>query len=245
MPYFIALLNFKGGTAKTTSVLNIAAAIAQSGRRVLAVDLDPQHNLTQSAGIEPQSTVYDALTNKQPLPVVEIAPGLNIAPNGLEMVKLELELAATVRREYRLQQSLKPHLSNFDYFFFDCPPSLGLITANALFAADKVAVFVPVQAEFLSLKGFAVLNSALENLEMGISKTFVTRYDGRKVLARSVLDSIKNALGERVFKTMIRENVSLAEAPANGMDIFRHAPGSHGAEDYAALTAEIIEYFEK
>ena len=149
-----------------------------------------------------------------------------------------------VRREYLLQQSIKPHLPNFDYFIFDCPPSLSLATANALFAADNVAVFVPVQAEFLALKGFSILADALNGLGMEIGRTFVTRYDKRKVLGRSVLDALNASMGGKMFKTFIRENIALAEAPASGTDIFTASPTSTGAADYAALAAETIQFFE-
>lgn len=244
MPHFIQFLNFKGGTGKTTSVLNVGAALAGAGYRVCMVDMDAQHNLTQSCGVdEPQTTVYSSMVEKKPLVLSEIAPNLYLAANGLEMVKFEIEAAAMVRREYLLQQSLKPHAKDFDFFLFDCPPSLGLSTINALFASDNVAVFVPVEAEFLALKGFAVLNEALQNVEMEISRAFVTKYDKRKILARSVLDAMQTQFGDKLFKTLIRENVALAEAPAVGLDIFRHEPTSAGAYDYAELTKEILKYF--
>lgn len=246
MPHFIAMLNFKGGTGKTTSTLNLAAALAALGHRVLVVDLDAQHNLTQSAGVdEPAETVYHALVNRKPLPVVELSPGLWLAPNGLEMIKFDMEVAASVRREYLLKSSLTNHLPNFDYIIFDCPPSLSLATANALFAADTVAVFVPVQAEFLALKGFAILSDALQGLGMEIAKTFVTRYDKRKVLNRSVLDALAAAMGGKLFATFIRENIALAESPASGGHIFATAPNSTGASDYKNLALETVEHFKK
>lgn len=245
MPHFIAMLNFKGGTGKTTSCVNLAAALAATGRRVCLVDMDAQHNLTQSFGVdEPAETVYHALISKKPLPIVELSPGLWLAPNGLEMIKFDIEVAATVRREYLLRASLSKHLPNFDYFIFDCPPSLSLATANALFAADAVAVFVPVQAEFLALKGFSILSDALEGLGMEIGRCFVTRYDKRKVLNRSVLDALHGAMAGKMFATCIRENIALAESPANGGHIFATSPSSTGASDYNALALETIQFFE-
>jgi chromosome partitioning protein len=241
----IAFLNFKGGVGKTTSVVNVGAGLARSGKRVLLVDLDAQHNLTQSFAVEePEKTVYDALIGKTALPVMEVGERLYLSPNGLKMVKAEMELVSQIKREYFLRRSLAPILNDFDYILFDCPPALGLITANALFAADDVRVFVPIESEFLSLKGYTILNEALENLEMEVARVFLTKYDRRKVLNRSVRQAVCKQLKERAFDTCIRENVSLAECPSSGQTIFDYAPTSTGAQDYARLTNEILKYFD-
>lgn len=239
---YIAFLNFKGGTAKTTSVRNIAAALVGVNYRVLMIDLDPQHNLTQSTGTEAaeNKTVYHALSNGTPLHIEVLPNGSHLAPNDLNMIKFDLEAAAKLRREYLLQKCLSDVADNYDFIIFDCPPSLGLVTANALFAADDVKVIVPVEAEFFALKGFSVLRDALQNIGIDIHSVFVTKYDRRKILNRSVYDAVQNLEGVGL-KTAIRQNIAIAEAPAEGKDIFEYDAGSNGAKDYFALTKELTE----
>lgn len=244
MATHIAFLNFKGGVGKTTSVVNIGAALSRAGKRVLIVDLDAQHNLTQSLGVEePEQTVYDAMIGKKALPLVNIDKNLFLAPNNLKMVKIEMELVSQMKREYFLKKSLSKHISNFDFILFDCPPSLGLVTANALFASDEVHVFVPIESEFLSLKGYSILNEALQNLEMEVSRVFLTKYDRRKVLNRSVRNTVRRQLKEKAFENYIRDNISIAECPASGQHIFKYAPKSNGAADYKKLTTEILKNY--
>ena len=239
---YLCFLNFKGGTGKTTSVSNIAAALAGGGYKTLMIDLDPQHNLTQSTGAEPEAnkTVYHALTNKVPLHIEKLKNGVHIAANDLNMIKFELEAAAQLRREYILQSSLSTISENYDYILFDCPPSLGLVTAQALFAANDVKVIVPVEAEFFALKGFTVLRDALKNIGIGIHSVFVTKYDKRKILNRSVYDAVQGMEGIGL-KATIRQNIAIAEAPAKGKDIFDYDPNSNGAKDYFAVTKELIK----
>jgi chromosome partitioning protein len=157
----------------------------------------------------------------------------------LELIKAEIELAAEFKREDILNRLLANVTPQYDYILLDCPPSLGLLTINAFVASDDI--YVPVEAEFLALKGYAVLSEAIGRIGLTIDKVFVTKYDGRKILNRNVLDTIQGSLGDAAFKTTIRENVALAEAPTQGLDIFRYAPRSIGAEDYRALTQEIME----
>jgi chromosome partitioning protein len=236
----ISIANFKGGVGKTTSTINIGAALQNSGKRVLLLDLDPQYNLTQSLGVtEVERPVYGSLRGEYPLSPLVIMDGLDLIPSSLELIKAEIELAAEFKREDILNRLLAPLTPQYDYILLDCPPSLGLLTINAFVASDDI--YVPVEAEFLALKGYAVLSEAIGRIGLTIDKVFVTKYDGRKILNRNVLDTIQNSLGEAAFKTTIRENVALAEAPTQGLDIFRYAPRSIGADDYRALAKEIME----
>ena len=235
----ISIANFKGGVGKTTSTINIGAALQNSGKRVLLLDLDPQYNLTQSLGVtEVERPVYGSLRGEYPLSPLTIMDGLDLIPSSLELIKAEIELAAEFKREDILNRLLAPLTPQYDYILLDCPPSLGLLTINAFVASDDI--YVPVEAEFLALKGYAVLSEAIGRIGLTIDKVFVTKYDGRKILNRNVLDTIQNSLGDAAFKTAIRENVALAEAPTQGLDIFRYAPRSIGADDYRALSKEIM-----
>ena len=231
----ISIANFKGGVGKTTSTINIGAALQILGKRVLLLDLDPQFNLTQSLGLsEVERPVYGSLRGDYPLTPLKIMDGLDLIPSSLELIKAEIELAAEFKREDILNRLLAPLTPQYDYILLDCPPSLGLLTINAFVASDDI--YVPVEAEFLALKGYAVLSEAIGRIGLTIDKVFVTKYDGRKILNRNVLDTIQGSLGDAAFKTTIRENVALAEAPTQGLDIFRYAPRSIGADDYRALT---------
>ena len=235
----ISIANFKGGVGKTTSTINIGAALQQAGKKVLLIDLDPQFNLTQSLGMsDVERPVYGSLRGEYPLSPIRIMAGLDLIPSSLELIKAEIELAAEFKREDILNRLLANLTPQYDYILLDCPPSLGLLTINAFVASDDI--YVPVEAEFLALKGYAVLSEAIGRIGLTIDKVFVTKYDGRKILNRNVLDTIQGSLGDAAFKTTIRENVALAEAPTQGLDIFRYAPRSIGADDYRALTAEII-----
>jgi chromosome partitioning protein len=235
----ISIANFKGGVGKTTSTINIGAAIHQAGKRVLLLDLDPQFNLTQSLGVtDVERPVYGSLRGEYPLTPITIMDGLDLIPSSLELIKAEIELAAEFKRENILDRLLANLTPQYDYILLDCPPSLGLLTINAFVASDDI--YVPVEAEFLALKGYAVLSEAIGRIGLTIDKVFVTKYDGRKILNRNVLDTIQGSLGDAAFKTCIRENVALAEAPTQGLDIFRYAPKSIGADDYRALALEIM-----
>jgi chromosome partitioning protein len=236
----ISMANFKGGVGKTTSTINIGAALHNLGKRVLLLDLDPQYNLTQSLGVtHVERPVYGSLRGEYPLSPLTIMDGLDLIPSSLELIKAEIELAAEFKREDILNRLLAPLTPQYDYILLDCPPSLGLLTINAFVASDDI--YVPVEAEFLALKGYAVLSEAIGRIGLTIDKVFVTKYDGRKILNRNVLDTIQNSLADAAFRTTIRENVALAEAPTQGLDIFRYAPRSIGADDYRALAKEIME----
>ena len=236
----IAIANFKGGVGKTTSTLNIGAGLSILGKKVLLIDLDPQYNLTQSIGIdEPQRSIYHALRGDEPLQPEKVREGLDIITSSIDLIRAELELSGVYQREQVLEKLLQPIREDYDYILIDCPPSLGVLTFNAFTAADLI--YIPIEAEFLALKGYSILNETLESVGLQIDKVFITKYDRRKVLNRSVLDSIKQTMKDKAFKTVVRENVTLAETPAVGMDVFSYDATSAGAEDYMNLCKEIIE----
>ena len=242
----ISIANFKGGVGKTTSTINIGAALQRAGKKVLLVDLDPQFNLTQSLGIiDVNRPIYGALRGEYALEPIEILGGktpkergLDLIPSSLELIKAEIELSAEFKREEILSRLLAPLTHQYDYIILDCPPSLGLLTINAFVSSDDI--YVPIEAEFLALKGYAVLNEAIGRIGLNVDKVFITKFDGRKILNRNVSDTISHSLGDVAFKTIIRENVALAEAPTQGLDIFRYAPRSIGADDYSNLATEIM-----
>lgn len=239
MATVIALANFKGGVGKTTSTINLGAALQEKGKRVLLVDLDAQYNLTQSLGLEGDSfQLYNALSTGAALEPVEVAGGLFVIPSSLELIKADIELSSRFKREEVLSALLEPLSSSYDYILLDCPPSLGVLTLNAFVAARFL--IVPIEAEFLALKGYTVLTEALSSIGLQIDRVFITKYDGRKVLNRNVLQSIRANLGERAFSTVIRENIALAEAPAAGLPVTSYQPSSYGAADYRSLAEELL-----
>jgi chromosome partitioning protein len=244
----IALVNQKGGVGKTTSVINIGAGIAGLGKRVAVVDLDPQAHLTSSLGIrahELENTVYEVLKGEAEIQRAVIErDGLTVVPSTLDLSGAEVELSNEAGREFLLREALEA-LEGYDYILLDAPPSLGLLSLNALTASSHL--IIPLQAEFLALQGMSKLLETIEkvkgrlNKKLDISGIIVTHYDGRKNLNREVAEKITGHFGEKVFKRFVRDNISLAEAPSFGLDIFKYRPSSHGAEDYMALSKEILE----
>ena len=244
MSNIITISNHKGGVGKTTSALNIGAGLASLGKTVLLVDLDPQANLSQSLGIrEPVETVYGSIRGDYPLRPLTIAKGLDLIPSTLDLSGAEIELSSETGREYILRELLEPVREAYDYILIDSPPSLGLLTINALTASNEV--FIPLQAQYLALQGLSKLVEVIEKIQKRLNQSlriggvFITQYDHRKVLNRNVVETIETHFKEKVFKTRIRDNVALAEAPTAGLDIFSYAPKSYGAEDYLALSKEI------
>lgn len=248
----IAVFNHKGGVGKTTTVANLGAGLARRGRRVLLVDVDPQACLTVHFGIDPERaerTIYDVLCRDLPFAdAVRELEGDTLlgVPSHLDLAGAELELATTMGRERLLRDALERYLGtrgDIDYVLFDCPPSLGILTVNALAAADEV--FVPLQTEFLALRGVGKLVDVVTlvrrrlNPTVHITGILPTLSRTGTLLAREVQEEIARHFGSKVFKTRIRSNVKLAEAPSHGKSIFAYAPGSAGAEDYAALAGEV------
>lgn len=254
MAHIIAFANHKGGVGKTTSVANIGAALHQKGNRVLLVDLDAQQNLTScflpDDKVEAlEVSIYNALVGKEPLPVITLKDGLSIVPSGIELARAEIDLSQKLAREQLLKRLLQPRAEEYDFILLDCPPSLGVITTNALTAAE--ALYIPLTAEALPLKGLRMLEAVVEEVKESINPTlslsgvFVTRYNTRKSLNNMVLETIAEKYGSVVFATKIRENVAIAEAPLMQQPICEYAPKSKGAEDYEALTEEILSRWNK
>lgn len=235
----ISIANFKGGVGKTTSTINIGAGLSNRKKRTLLIDLDPQFNLTQSLGItEPKTTIYDSLCGKQKLQPIEVYKNLEVVASSLHLVRAEGELNARFKREFILSKLLEPIKANYDYILIDCPPALGILTMNSFIASDYI--FIPIEAEYLALSGYSILAEALEEVGLEIDKVFITKFDSRKILNRNVEESIRKNLPDKIFKTKIRNNIALAEAPAQSLDIFRYDSKSNGAEDYLNLCKEII-----
>jgi chromosome partitioning protein len=244
MGQIISLLNHKGGVGKTTSTINIGAAMVEFGQRVLLVDLDPQANLTLSLGVPRQPvTIYEAIRGESDLQPYTVRPGLDVIMSTLDLSSAEMELINEAGREYILREVFDTVIDDYDYILIDCPPSLGLLTLNALTASQYV--LIPLQTEFLALQGLAKIKQVIQkvkirlNKELQIGGVIATMYDARKVLNRDVVETIRKYFGPQVFDTYIRDNVALAEAPAQRKDIFAYSPRSNGAEDYLSLAQEI------
>ncbi len=249
MARVISLLNHKGGVGKTTSAINIAAGLAQLGRRTLLIDLDPQASLTISLGVPRQPvTIYEAFRGEAELMPFSVKTHLDIITSRLELSGVETELLNEAGREYILAELIEPLRDDYEFIVMDCPPSLGLLTLNALTASDFV--YIPMQTEFLALQGLAKIKQVIDkvrfrlNKQLEIGGVIATMYDSRKILNRDVVDMIKKYFGEKVFQTMIRDNVALAEAPSQRQDIFSYSPSSPGAEDYLNLCREILDRLE-
>ena len=250
MSLIISLLNHKGGVGKTTSAINIGAGLAELGKKVLLIDLDPQANLTLSLGIPRHPvTIYESLRGESPLVPYKIKDNLDVVISTLDLSGAEMELINEAGREFLLKELFDPVRDNYDYIIIDCPPSLGLLTLNSLAASDLI--YIPLQTEFLAMQGLAKIKQVIQKVKLRLNKklaiggVIATMYDGRKVLNRDVVATINKYFGELVFRTMIRSNVALAEAPAQRKDIFAYSPNSAGAEDYLNLCREIIERTEK
>ncbi len=249
MAFVISLLNHKGGVGKTTSAISIGAGLVELGRRVLLIDLDPQANLTLSLGLgRPKVTIYESMRGEAELEPIEYREGFDIVTSSLDLSGAEMELINEAGREFILRELIDPHLLNYDYIIIDCPPSLGLLTLNALTSSHTV--MIPLQTQFLALQGLVKIKQVVDKVRFRLNKKLTiggvipTMYDSRKVLNRDVVETIQKHFGDRVFKTFIRDNVALAEAPASGQDIFSYNKRSNGAKDYLALSREIVERME-
>jgi len=241
----IAIANQKGGVAKTTSAINIGAGLFILGKRVLLVDLDPQANLTLSLGIKvnKDKTSYELITGKASFEDVKIdRDGLHIIPSKTSLVRVESDLVSDT--ESVLKKALQP-VQHYDYIIIDTPPSLNILTLNALVAADEV--LITVQTQFLAMQGLGDVLKTIEavkqkfNPSLKIGGIIATIFTQRKKLHQEVLEEIKKYFGDKVFKTTIRDNIALAEAPSYGKTIFEYQKNSYGAEDYMSLCKEILK----
>ncbi len=254
------VVNQKGGVGKTTTAVNLGAALAAKGKRVLLVDIDPQSNLTTHLGLGgrpegdeivettpiPEITVYEVLKGQKGIRdvVIRRSENLDIVPSSLLLSAADLELGGVIGRELILKRALNDVDSEYDYIIIDCPPALGLLSLNGL--ADVTKVVIPVQSEYLALHGVRQLLDTVDqvrdvyNPALSVGGVLICLHDARKRLARAVFDTIKSYFGELVFETVIRTNVALAEAPASGQTIFEYAPKSSGAEDYLQFAEEIL-----
>lgn len=249
MGKIISLLNHKGGVGKTTSAINIGAGLVELEKRVLLIDLDPQANLTLSLGIPRQKyTIYEALRGESELVPYTVREGFDVITSSLDLSGAEMELINEAGREYILRDLIAGVQDQYDYIIIDCPPSLGLLTLNAL--TSSRFVIIPLQTEFLALQGLTKIKQVIDkvmfrlNKQLEICGVVATMYDSRRVLNRDVVDTIHKYFGEKVFKTYIRDNVALAEAPAQRKDIFTYNRRSNGAEDYLDLCKELLERTE-
>jgi chromosome partitioning protein len=245
----IAFANQKGGVAKTTTTLNLAVAFAESGYRVLCVDLDPQGNLTMSQGIDPdkvEKSLYDVLVHDMPIAEIIQKREIDIAVASIDLAGAEIAMSTKIGRERSLEKSLKEVSGDYDFVCIDTPPSLGLLTINALTAASKV--IVPVQCEYLSMRGLVQLQNTLkmiqENLnpDVRIEGILPTMLDTRTVHAKEAVEILEENFGELVFKSRIRKAIKFAEAPVKGASVLKYDPQGNAASYYRDLAKEVLEH---
>ncbi len=252
MTKIYAIANQKGGVGKTTSVINLAAFLAASGRRVLVVDMDPQANATSGFGYDKydlELSTYDLLLETAVIDNILLQHKeykLDLLPSHPTLAGAEVELVNAIGREYRLRNALEKVSSRYDYILMDCPPSLSMLTVNALTAA-KDGIIIPVQCEYLALEGLTQLTQTIElvqkylNPNLAIRGLIMTMYDGRTNLSRQVVEEVRNYFPGRVFRTIVPRNVRLSEAPSFGQPINLYAPNSPGAVAYKVLAAELVK----
>ncbi|HHV63470.1 MAG TPA: ParA family protein [Peptococcaceae bacterium] len=251
MARIIAIANQKGGVAKTTTAVNLSSSLVEKGKKVLLVDLDPQGNATSGCGIHKHRLsrcIYDVLINEESINNVIVdteLKNLKLAPARIELAGAEIELVAQINREGKLAMALSEVKDKYDFIFIDCPPSLGLLTLNALCAATDV--LIPIQCEYYALEGLSLLLNTLEKVKKSINRdlkilgVLLTMFDARTNLSIQVVDEVKNYFRDKVFRTIIPRNVRLSEAPSHGQPISLYDSKSRGAEVYRDLAEEVLE----
>lgn len=257
MGKIIAVVNQKGGVGKTTTALNLGAALAKAGRRVLLVDTDPQGSLTISAGLEEVVTDQSTTIAEVLLQGADIADALHenvcsgfaLIPADIRLSAADLQLASIPGRELILKEALAEIAGDYDYILIDCPPNLSLLTVNALTAAGSVLIVQ--QAHYLALSGAGLLLDTIKlikrrvNQQLAIAGVLLTMYDGRTNHAKEIKAQVQEFFGDKVYNTVIRSSIALADAPARGLDIFQYKPKDNAAADYTAFAGEIIEQEER
>ncbi len=247
----IAVINQKGGVGKSTTAVNLSAALGEMGKQVLLVDLDPQGNTSSGLGIDKrqvQHCIYDVLLNDvkiEDVIITDVCEGLDLVPATINLAGAEVELVSEMARENRLKDAVGAMRGRYDYIFIDCPPSLGLLTVNALVAADKL--LIPIQCEFYALEGVTKLLDSMKRVKSRLNPTLdiygvlLTMYDGRTTLSKQVVSEVRNFFGKTVFETLIPRTVKLSEAPSFGQPITQYDPTGKGALAYTELAKEVIK----
>ena len=251
MGRIIAVANQKGGVGKTTTSINLAACLAEKGKKVLAVDMDPQGNLTSSLGVDKDSvekSIYELIIGEVDIKEVinkEVLENLDIIPTSIDLSAAEIELIGVDDKEYILRNAIDQVKDQYDFVIIDCPPSLSMLTINAMTTADSV--IVPIQCEYYALEGLSQLIHTVElvkdrlNSKLEIEGVVFTMYDARTNLSLQVVENVKDNLQQNIYKTIIPRNIRLAEAPSYGLPINKYDPKSTGAESYMRLADEVIE----
>ena len=255
MSRIIAIANQKGGVGKTTTAINLASCLAEAGKKVLTIDLDPQGNMTSGLGVnknELENTVYELMLDECSIKesmVDTVVDGMKIIPSNVNLAGAEIELLGIEDKEYILKNAVDYVRDDYDFIIIDCPPSLGLLNTNALTAADSI--LIPVQCEYYALEGLSQLIHTIElvqerlNPKLEIEGVVFTMYDARTNLSLQVVENVKDNLNQNIYKTIIPRNVRLAEAPSYGMPINLYDPKSSGAESYLLLAEEVINKGEE